>query len=119
EEVFLEKVIQQIGQRRRDRVVVLGGDNHIAVRPANNVGETLEYLRRLAALVFLVHSVQERQRVFDRIDQRHAGSGALQRGDGVASDSDAEAVTTHAAEDDGKLEGHDRPPRRWATFRLL
>jgi hypothetical protein len=62
-------MIEQVLQRRWDAVVVLAADDHEAVGRANDIRQLRQRIGSRACRVLLVHPVQERQPVFERIDE--------------------------------------------------
>ena len=68
-EPFLEEVIEQVRQRWWNAMVVLAADDHNAIGRADDVGQFRQRTGSRACRVLLVHLVQQRQPVFERIHE--------------------------------------------------
>jgi len=62
-------VVEQVLQRRRNAVVVFAADDDEAIAGADDRRQLRQRPRRGAFRVLLVHFVEQRQRVFQRIDK--------------------------------------------------
>src|SRR5271157_458544 len=105
-------VIQQIGERRGDAVVVLSADDDERIGRTDPRGQPFEDLGRLALLVFLVHFLQQGELILQRVDQRRlvpAGHASL---DEKSRRLDALAVRADGPVDDEEIEcfGHGPYP---------
>jgi len=78
-------MVEQVLQRRRNSVVVLAADNGKSVDLAIELGQILQYRRSAAALVFLVHAVEQGQTLL----------GSIHYGDCVAAPAQRSAEKPH------------------------
>ena len=87
-------------------MVVLRRHDHEGVRPAEQAGEALERLRRLALRVFLVHAVEERQLQLERVDERRLVPELAELAHDEARGADPLPVGPDGAQDHGHEQGH-------------
>ena len=99
-------MIEQVRERGRHRVVVLAGDDHVRVGGLDEASQMLEQLRRAARRILLVHLVEDRQRVLERIDERDLVAALAALGDDEAGRADAAAGRPHGAVENEQVELH-------------
>ena len=63
-------MVEQVFQRRRNSVIVFAADDDERIGLAVERCQSLENRRRAAALIFLVHAVEQREAMFGGIDYR-------------------------------------------------
>src|SRR5208337_2130456 len=120
-EILFQEVIQQIGERRGNAVVVLSADDDERIGRTDPCGQPFEDLRRLALLVFLVHFLQQGELVLQRVDQRRLVPARLAGLDEKSRRLDALAVRADGAVDDEEIEcvGHEPYPFTKTDFDAL
>src|SRR5438876_3115180 len=101
-------MVEQILQRRRNTMIVFAGDDDEGVAFSIEDGERLQDRRRFPRLVFLVHTVEERQALLGRIDQSRLVAALLELAIDETSSLDALAFLTHRAVENCKQQGHSR-----------
>jgi hypothetical protein len=108
-------VVEEVRERGRDRVVVLARHDDDGVRPDDERGEPLERLGRLALRVLLVHLVEEREPVLERVDEGHVVAARAALVHDEARGADTLAGGADRTVDDENPERHDAPPARPTT----
>src|SRR6185369_870722 len=78
EEIFLEKMVEQILESRRNAVIIFATDHQEPVDAAVQRREAFEMVGRLTCGVFLVHPVEHRQLQLERINQMHDVTAPLE-----------------------------------------
>src|SRR6516162_5755363 len=91
---------------RRNSVVVFAADDREGVDLAIELSQFLQHGGSNAALVFLVHAVQERQPLLGSIDDVSRVTASPQRRAQKANNSDPGSRFTHRAVEDCDVEGH-------------
>src|SRR5262249_55782073 len=114
--IFLEEMIEQVLQRRRNAVIVFPADNDKAIRGAIGFGQRFQDRRRLALFVLLEHAVEERQPFFERVDKRGCMTTPGELIDDKAGGLDALPRLTDRSVEDNEIERHGNPSSSWRPW---
>ena len=106
EEIFLEEMVEQVRERRRDAVIVLARDDDEGVGRADRGRQAFEDLGGLARLVLLVHPVEQREPVLERVDEGHAMAAPPALIDDEPGRPDPLAVATDRTVEDDDVQWH-------------
>ncbi len=104
-------MVEQVHERRRHRVVVFAGDDDERIGCPVGGRELFQRRRRTSLRVFLVHLVQQRQRVAGRIDRGERVAALAERALEIPDGADTAAIGTHRPEDQRQIERRHVAPR--------
>ena len=109
-EPLFEKVIQNVLQRRRDAVIVLAADDQKAIGRANDGRQLRQRVRRRTFRKLLEHLIEQRQSVFERIDEAHIMSARLKLSIEKARVLDPLALAAHRSVENREMQTHSPVP---------
>src|SRR5262249_33703681 len=107
EEIFFEEVVEEVLQPGRDAVVVFSAHDREGIGSPTDLAQSRKYRRGGAALVLLIHAVEERQPVLGDVDDVCRVAAPAQRGIEKVDQPDAGSRLAHRAVEDREVQGHD------------